>query len=243
MPKESSSPQFPTTSWTLIKKVQKGSKEDAAKAMEEICRQYWYPIYAFARRNSIQPQDAEDLTQEVFANLITYDSISAVRSEKGKMRTFMLGAVKNVLSKRLRHDHAIKRGGGKPILSLDELSAESRYALEPADIHDPDAIFDHAWAKGVLASATNLLKAEYAKADNLNTFDQLCEFLPLGDHVTPYAAAAKKLGINEPTLRLQIHRMRKRYAALIEQVIAETVSDKATQKAELQYLLCVMGRP
>lgn len=241
-PRVAKDPNFPTTSWTLIRKIREGGEKDAAAAMEEICRGYWYPIYAFARRAGHSIEDAEDLTQEVFASLVTHDSIRAAREDKGRMRTFMLGAAKNIIHKKLRHDRAERRGAGQAPLSLDELDAESRYAREPADIRDPDSIFDRAWAEGVLAAAEEKLRADFAKADNLDGYAQLRKFLPLGDHATPYASAAKKLGLSEATLRLQIHRVRKRYGKLIEEEIAQTVSDPAAQKAELAHLMAVMGR-
>ncbi len=234
---------FPVTRWTLIHKVQKGSEHESAQALDQLCRSYWYPIYAYARRYGFKPEDAEDLTQVFFQNLVSYESLQGVAQEKGRLRSFMLAMLKRIISKQLRHDAAGKRGGSKAAtLSFDELNAEERYAAEPADTHDPDAMFDRAWAGDVLASAESKLRADYAKADNTGSFQALREFLPLGDNVTPYAEAAKRLRINESTLRLQVHRMRKRYAKLIEEMIAETVSDEAEQRAELEHLMSVVGR-
>lgn len=233
---------FPTTSWTLIQKIQRGSERDAAGALEEICRQYWYPLYAFARHRGLSPHDAEDITQILFQNVITHDTIQSVRAEKGRMRTFMLAMLKNLISKKLRHDTAEKRGGSAGAgVSFDAMSAEERYAREPADVRDADALYDRAWASGVLAAAEARLGAEYAKTDNAETFEHLREFLPLGDNATPYVAAAKKLGIVEGALRLQIHRMRKRYGKLIEEEIAQTVSRPDEIKAELEHLMAVVG--
>ena len=240
MSENSHNSDFPVTRWTLIRKAQRSGDADAVRAMNEICRAYWYPIYAYARRFGLHSEDAEDVTQDFFQNFITYDSLQATHEDKGRLRNFMLAMLKRVISKRLRHDSAEKRGSSKTAtLSLDD--ADTRYALEPADGHDPDSIFDQAWARDVLARAESRLRDEYARADNTTTFDQLCEFLPLGDNATPYAEAAQKLGVREATLRLQIHRMRKRYARLIEAVIAETVSDESEQKAELEYLMRVIG--
>lgn len=234
---------FPSTSWTLVRKVQKGSDADAARAMEEFCRAYWYPIYAYARRFGFGPEDAEDVTQHFFQSFLTHESIQAVREEKGRLRNFMLAMLKRIISKQLRHDTAGKRGGSRgATVSFDDMGAEERYAREPADIHEPDAIFNRAWAEEVLATATEKLRNDYEKADNTGTFEQLRNFLPLGDQATPYPEAAAKLGINEATLRLQIHRMRKRYARLIEQEIAATVSDKDELKRELEHLMAAMGR-
>jgi len=242
MPADSLSSDFPSTSWTLIQKVQKGSEQEATQALDEICRSYWYAIYAYARRYGFRAEDAEDLTQVFFQNLVSYESLQAVTQERGKLRNFMLAMLKRIISKQLRHDAADKRGGSKAAtLSFEEFDAEARYSMEPSDGRDPDALFDQAWARDVLASAETKLRADYAMADNVETFEQLREFLPLGDNATPYAEAAKKLGVTEATLRLLIHRMRKRYGKLVEQAIAHTVSDADQIKAELAHLMSVIG--
>jgi len=233
---------FPSTSWTLVMKIQKGDEREAAKAMEEMCRSYWYPIYAFARRSGFTRPDAEDLTQVFFQNLTSGERIKAAQREKGKLRSFMLMMLKRVMSKQLRHETAAKRGGKHIMLSFDDETAEERYALEPADINDPVKLFDHAWAQGVLSAACGRLREEFLQANNLDGYEQLREFLPLGDNATPYPEAAARLGINESSLRVLIHRMRKRYARLIEAEIAQTVSDPAEQKAELVHLMAVVGR-
>lgn len=242
MPADSHSSEFPATSWTLIHKVQKGSEQEATQALDEICRSYWYPIYAFSRRFGFGAEDAEDLTQIFFQNLLSCESLQAVTQERGKLRNFMLAMLKRIISKHLRHDAAEKRGGSKAVtLSFDEFDAEARYSMEPSDGRDPDALFDQAWARDVLASAESKLHADYAKADNVETFEQLREFLPLGDNATPYADAAKKMGVTESTLRLLIHRMRKRYGKLVEQAIEHTVCDPEQIKAELEHLMRVIG--
>lgn len=240
LPKNS---DFPTTRWTLVRKVQAGTEVDAMAAMEEICRTYWYAIYAFARRYGFSPQDAEDVTQVFFQNLVTRETIQVARQEKGRLRTFMLAMLQQVISKHLRHSHAEKRGGGHDkIIPFDEAMAEQLYAREPAGHQATDLLFDRAWASSVLHAAETRLQGDYQKADNMDSFEQLREFLPLGDNVTPYAAAAKKLQINEATLRLQIHRMRKRYAKFIEEEIAQTVGSADEAKAELTHLMAVIGR-
>jgi RNA polymerase sigma-70 factor (ECF subfamily) len=234
--------RFPTTSWTLIQKVQKGTAADASRAMEEICHAYWYAIYAFARRYGFSPHDAEDLTQVFFQNLIKRETIQAARAEEGRLRTFMLAMLRQIIAKQFRHDATDKRGGKGRLISIDEVLAEELYAHEPRDISDPGLLFDRAWAEGVLAAAAAKLQAEYVKADNEETFLQLREFLPLGENATPYADAAAKLGLREATLRLQIHRMRKRYGQLISAEIAQTVEGDAEQKAERDYLMAVIGQ-
>ncbi|MCB1085748.1 MAG: sigma-70 family RNA polymerase sigma factor [Verrucomicrobiae bacterium] len=238
----SANPQFPTTSWTLIRKVQKGDEREATAAMEEICRQYWYPVYAFNRRQGFGEADAEDLTQDFFRALVTRETIQAAREEKGRLRSFMLNMLREMNANHRRSRATEKRGGRAVIVSLDETDAEERYRHEPAGITDPARLFDRAWAERLLAAATERLREDFEEGDNLEDFEQLREYLPLGDQGTPYAAAAAKLGVKEGALRLQIHRMRKRYAKHLEAEIAQTVADPAEQKAELAYLLEVVGR-
>jgi DNA-directed RNA polymerase specialized sigma24 family protein len=234
--------QFPTTSWTLIRKVQKGGEAEATAAMEEICRQYWYPIYAFNRRQGFDAHDAEDLTQDFFRALVTRETIHAAREEKGRLRSFILSMLREMNANYIRHRKAEKRGGKAVVVSLDEAGAEERYLGEPAAITDPETLFDRAWAERLLTAATVRLQADFAKGDNLEDFEQLREYLPLGENATPYAATASKMGLVEGALRLQIHRMRKRYAKHVEAEIAQTVADPAEQKAELEYLLKIIGR-
>ena len=234
---------FPVTRWTLIQRVQQGDEADAAHAMEEICRQYWYPIYAFARRHGFPPHDAEDLTQVFFQRLIASETIRAAQREKGRLRSFMLSLLKHVIANHVRSAHAEKRGGSpEATISIDDDDAEKRYAHEPADLHNPDALFDRAWAEGLLAAAESKLREDFLRGDNLELFERLREFLPLGENATPYAAVAAELRIAEGTLRLQIHRARKRYAKLIEQEIAQTVQRPEEIKAELEHLMTVIGR-
>ena len=241
-PAKSKLSPFPTTSWTLIQKVQKGSEGDAARAMEEICRQYWYPIYAFARRQGFSAHDAEDLTQVFFQRLIASETLQAARQDRGLMRSFMLSLLKRVISNHVRDATAEKRGGSfTATISLDDDTAEDRYVREPADLRDPDTLFDRAWAQRVLDAAGKKLRDDFARADNLEGYDQLREFLPLGDNATPYSKVAQTLGLAEGTLRLQIHRMRKRYGKCIEEEIAQTVSSPEEVKAELAHLMAVIG--
>ncbi len=234
---------FPTTSWTLIRKVQQGGEADARAALEAICRGYWYPIYAFARRSGFDVHDAEDVTQRFFQDMITHESLQRVREEKGQLRSFMLAMLKRIMSKERRHDAAAKRGGSKEAtISFDDLDAEEWYQNEPADITDPERLFERAWAEGVLRAAEAKLQAECAAADDVSTFEALSEFLPLGENAMPYREVARRLKIEEATVRIQIHRMRKRYRQHIEEEIAQTVADPAEQKSELAHLMVAMGR-
>lgn len=233
---------FPTTSWTLVKRIQRGAPEDAQRALEEVCRSYWYPVYSWLRRSGQPQHDAEDLTQAFFVTLIEDQSINRARTERGRLRAFLLGVLKRTLSDHYHRQHALKRGGLAQIVSFEDYHAESRYQQEPKDLNSPDAVFDRAWARRVLESAEEKLGAECGDAGDREAFDLLREFLPLGDNATPYRKVASKLRIEEGTLRLQIHRMRKRYRKHIEDEIAQTVCDPAERQTELEHLMTAMGR-
>lgn len=233
---------FPTTRWTLVHRIQQGTVEDARQAFEEVCTTYWYPVYGYLRRSGQSKHDAEDLTQAFFQRLIEERSILGAQMDRGLLRSFLLGVLKRSLGDHYEKLRAVKRGGRAKIISFEEQDAESRYALEPADLKSPDAIFDHAWAMRVLESAEGKLRGECASSDDLDTFESLREFLPLGENATPYRKVAARLKIEEPTLRLQIHRMRKRYRQHVENEIAQTVGDPAAQKHELEHLMSAIGR-
>jgi RNA polymerase sigma-70 factor (ECF subfamily) len=223
--------------------MQKGGEAEAAQALNEICRHYWYPIYAFTRRHGFSRHDAEDITQAFFQRVVTSEVILDAREEKGRLRSFMLALLKRVISNHIRHASAEKRGGSSgATLSFDDASAEDRYLAEPADVRDPAALFDRAWADEVLRNAESLLRDDFVKGNNLEDFERLREYLPHGDNATPYPDLARSMGISETALRLQIHRMRKRYARCIEDQITQTVSTPAEAKAELEHLMMVLGR-
>lgn len=242
IPPRTSQVAFPSTRWSLVRSMQKGGEAEAARALNEICRQYWYPIYAFTRRNGFSRHDAEDITQAFFQRVVTSEAILDAREEKGRLRSFMLALLKRIISNHIRHASAEKRGGSPDAtLSFDDDSAEDRYLAEPADVRDPAALFDRAWAAEVLREAERMVGAEFAKGDNLEDFDLLREYLPLGDNATPYSEVAACLGVTESALRLQIHRMRKRYARCIEDQISQTVTTPDDAKAELAHLMKVIG--
>ena len=233
---------FPTTHWSLVRRVQRGTPDDARRALEDICKGYWYPIYSYLRRSGHAPTDAEDLTQDFFQRVIEEKSILSASEARGRLRSFLLDVLKRLLSDHFRAQGREKRGGGRQIVSFDEADAEGRYIREPADVNSPDALYDRAWAEGVLIAAMEKLRDEFVKADDLPLFDRLKEFLPLGDNATPYKKVAALTGLTDGAVRLQVHRMRKRYAKLIEEEIARTVDDEADIEVEREHLLSVMAR-
>lgn len=234
---------FPSTRWTLVRRLKNGGEVEAAEAMNELCRLYWYPIYAFARRHGFPTHDAEDITQTFFQRIVTSEAIHDAQEEKGQLRSFMLAMLKRIIANHVRHASTQKRGGTRlATISFDDLNAEERYEHEPATLVDPDALFDRAWAERVLDQAAARLRDEFALGNNLVLFEAIQDYLPYRtQEPASYPDVASDLAMKEGAVRQQVSRMRKRYATLIEEHIAQTVEGENEQREELQYLVSVMG--
>lgn len=238
--KTHSSP-FPTTHWTLIQQIQEGSAKEAADALEEICKNYWFPVYAYLRRSGRTAHDAEDLTQTFFQRLISEETIKQARQERGKLRSFLLSLLVRVLSDKGRRDKALKRGGGQRVLSLDEMEAEERYAREPQDLHDPEKIYLHAWASEVIHSVRTKLRAAFEEQGRLAMFLLLDRYASNDETRPPYEDLAADLGSSPGAVRLLVHRLRKKYRVLLEQEIARTVMQPEDVQEELAWLRRTMA--
>jgi RNA polymerase sigma-70 factor (ECF subfamily) len=210
--------------------------------MEAICQCYWYPIYAYLRRSRYSPTDAEDLTQGFFERLICEEAMLGADRERGRLRSYLLGVMKRFLSDDKRHREALKRGGGTHRVSFDEEEAEHRYQQESDHLREPSELFDRAWARDLLCNATDKLRQSFVEGGNAEAFEHLSEFLPLGANSSPYSEVAGKMAVAENVVRLQVHRMRKRYRTLIENEIALTVQDPGQIEAELEHLMAAVGR-
>lgn len=215
-----------------------GSEDDAALAMEEICRRYWYPIYAFIRRSGKSRADAEDFTQGFFERMISKDTLGHARRDRGRLRSFLLAALKRYLVDESRRVGAVKRGGGVQVLSLDYEEADERFRIEVVDEKaDPDAAFRQTWANDLLAQARTQVRAVYEAAGRGEMFEALEEFLAWNESNRSYRSAAAKLGIDEKNIRSNVYRLRQRFRAALEQLILETVESPGDVQAELRELL------
>jgi len=232
---------FPTTHWTLVRTVQGKDAAAAARAMEELCKGYWYPIYAYLRRSGHNPEDAEDLTQSFFEKLITEDAIQTAREEAGKLRSFLLGILRHALSDHLRNTGAQKRGSHSPHVSFDEMNAEQRYASEPQDIRDPEWIFTRAWAHELLAGVREKMRAAFKSAGRGETFDLLLPYLLWDDEPPSHRELAEKLGSSEAATRILIHRLRTKFRELLRTEVARTVLTPEEIPGELAWLQGVLA--
>lgn len=232
---------FPNTRWSIVMAAQRGDDTLARKALEQLCRDYWYPLYAYARRRGLSPHDAEDRTQDFFSSLIELDSLQSVAQERGRLRAFFLVAMKNAIAKDHRRQTAEKRGGGMAIVSIDQALGEKRLAAEPSHNQSPDALFDQSWAYAVLDSAMRSLEAWYARMGRAELFGAMRSFLAGHKGDAPYPEVAAKLGVTETGLRASIHQMRKRYRTFIEEEVAQTLTSPADAKDELEHLQRVLA--
>ena len=230
---------FTTTHWSVVLEAQ-GESPAAQQALEKLCRTYWRPIFAFLRRQGIPPEAAEDITQGFFAELLERRSLSAVRKEKGRLRSFLLGGLKYFLANEERRAMAIKRGKGQRPIPLEEFRADDRIETEPADPMTPDQIYERRWALTVLERVLSRLKDEYLAADNAALFDSLKQLLPDEPGSPSQAEVAAQLGMSENAVRQAFYRFRQRYQALLREEIANTVATPGDVEDELRHLIAVL---
>jgi RNA polymerase sigma factor (sigma-70 family) len=225
--------QFATTRWSVVLAAG-GVSPSAGEALAVLCRVYWYPLYAFVRRQGHSPADAQDLTQEFFARLLAKEWLGSVAPERGRFRSWLLAAMKHFLAKEWRDAHRQKRGGGKGLESLDAMEAEERYAREPVDLASAERLYDRRWAMDLLDRGLARLEAEFSKAGKAAQFAAL-KFCLSGEKVA-LRDVAEQLGSSEGAIKVAVHRLRERYRELIREEIAETVESPKEIEAELQEL-------
>ncbi len=204
--------------------------------MAQICERYWYPIYAFLRRSGQTAADAEDLTQAFFQRMIERDTIRSIQHEGIKLRSFLLGCLKQTLCDKTRHDNAEKRGGKREHVSFDEMAAEERYAHEPLDTADPECLFVQAWAHELLAGVREKLKASFTQSRKAEVFDALLPFITMAEEPPSYGEVAAKIGSSEASARILVFRLREKFRELLREEIVQTVADPAEVEAEMSWL-------
>jgi RNA polymerase sigma factor (sigma-70 family) len=230
---------FTTTHWSVVLEAQ-GESPAAQKALENLCRTYWRPIYSFVRRQGVGPMDAEDLTQGFFASLLEHRNLNAVRKEQGRLRSYLLGALKYFLGDERRRAMAIKRGKGQRLIPLEELGAEDRVEIEQAAPMTAELIYEQRWASTVLERVLNLLKEEYLKAGNAALFDSLKQLLSAEPDTPSQADIAAQFCMTENAVRQAFHRFRQRYRSLLREEIALTVATPGDIEDELRHLIAIV---
>jgi RNA polymerase sigma factor (sigma-70 family) len=234
----SSTPGFPPTRWTLIVSAGQTQNPAADEALDQLCRIYWYPIYAFIRRLGNPPDQAQDLTQDFFARFLERRHFAYADPARGRFRSFLLTSVKRFLIDQAERRNAGKRGGNDRVLTLDLDDAEQRYGRGLADDQTPERLFEREWARTLLARVNEDVRTAFSRDGHPQYFEQLRQYLP-GDGV-PYAEIAHQYGTSEGTLKVAYHRMRRRYREMFRNEIAHLVAGHGEVEDELRYLVGVL---
>src|SRR5262245_61592213 len=231
--------RFPTTQWNLVLIAGEQLSAESNDALATLCRTYWYPIYAFVRRQGYTPDQSQDLTQGFFARLLEKHYLRDYRRERGRFRSFLLGSLKHFLANERDWAYAAKRGGRTPVLSLDTLieAGERRYSLEPQSNLTPESIFQKQWALAALDLVLKRLSEESPE------FERLKGFLVGDEERIPYRQLAADLGISESAIKVRVHRLRHRFREVLREEISHTVSDPNDVQEEIRHLKSSLAVP
>ncbi len=238
-PSSDRSPVFHTTHWSVVLQAASG---DSTAALERLCRTYWYPLYAFVRREGYNEHDAQDLTQGFFELFLAKHYLKEVDRDKGRFRSFLLASLKHYLANEWKKANRQKRGGLAVTISFDAADAEERYRLEPAEESSAELIYDRRWARSVLDSVMAKLREEFAQAGKGDRFEPLSRFIFGEPQPGEYPRLAAQWKVTESGVRSSVQRIRERYAALFRAEIANTVSDPRDVDGEIAHLINALGR-
>ena len=228
--------RFATTRWSLVIRASEKWADGSAEALTTLCETYWYPLYAYARRRGLDVEDAQDLTQAFFARVLSGDFLAQATPERGRFRAFLVTAFKYFLANSRDYATADKRGGGHRPLSLED--AESRYAREPADEATPESLYEQRWALTLLQNTVEELARKADRAGRRRQFECLRSLLT-GDE-TPYKQIGEQLAISEAAVKVAVHRLRRQFANVLRDLIADTVESPEAIDDELRYLMRVI---
>ncbi len=218
-----------------------GSSPDVQAALERLCRTYWYPLYAYVRRQDRSVEEAQDLTQEFFARLLQKEYWRHTDPARGRFRTFLLTSLKRFLVNDWKKGLAARRGGGQPVISWDRQETETRFLAESADQSTPEKAFEKRWALIMLEQALGRLRDEFMAGGHLERFERLKVLLWGEKDAPPYAGVAAELGLTESALKVAVHRLRQRYRELLRMEVADTVARPEDVDDELRHLIAIIS--
>jgi len=232
---------FVTTHWSVVLTAGGNDTTRARAALEQLCRNYWHPLYTYVRGTGHSREEAEDLTQEFFARLLAQNSVARADPARGRFRSFLLASLKNFLANEWEKARARKRGGGAQLLPLEFDTAETRYAQPIAPGDTPDRAYDRQWALSLLDVVLGRLRREYRDAGREDMFVGLKDTLSGGRSEIPYRELGARLGLSEGAVKVAAHRLRQRYRELLREEIANTVAGPEEVEEELKHLFLALG--
>lgn len=232
--------RFATTRWSQVLAAGQSPTGEAREALATLCEIYWYPLYAFVRRWGHDADEAQDLTQEFFSRLLEKHYLRDADPSRGRFRSFLLASLKHFLSNERDRASAVKRGGRVSIVGLEVETAEGMYRREPADADTPEKVFERRWALTLLERTLAALRQEFASSGKQEVFARLEGYLT-GDQATvPYAQLAGELGMSEGAIKVAVHRLRRRFGALLREEIGQTVADRQQVDEEVRELFRIL---
>jgi RNA polymerase sigma factor (sigma-70 family) len=226
---------FATTHWSVVLRAGESLQPESQGALEQLCNDYWYPLYAYARRIGQSPPDAQDSAQAFFARLLERKLLKKVKREGGRFRSFLITSFKHFLADEWDKTMAQKRGGGTTSFSIDEAIAEKQYALEPADPLSPDQIFERRWAVTILDRAMAKLEIEYRTTGKSQYYEALQSSL-LGGNESSCAEIAKRLDTTEGAIKTATHRLRRAFRQQLRDTVSQTVTRPEEIEEEMKHL-------
>jgi RNA polymerase sigma-70 factor (ECF subfamily) len=232
---------FSTTRWSLVLEAGQDANANSQEALAQLCSMYWYPLYAYVRRRGFNPTEAEDLTQGFFARLLEQNIVKGADPARGRFRAYLLGALRHFLSNEWSREHTIKRGGGRKLIPLDLDDAERRYRLEPAHELTPEKIYERGWALTLLDRVVADLREQFVREGKGHIFERLRGSLGGGERGSSREIAVD-LDLSEGAVRVALHRLRRRYRAMLREQIAQTVASADQIEGEIQYLFAALGK-
>jgi RNA polymerase sigma factor (sigma-70 family) len=230
-----------TTQWSLVLRAGGPSTPASHDALATLCQTYWYPLYAYARRCGHGVEEAEDLVQAFFVRILEKHALQHVNPERGRFRSFLLASLKHFMLNEYDRARAAKRGGGKPIETIDVSGAEGRYAFEPRDDANPEILFERQWALTVLDRVQARLRSVSMRSGKAQLFEQLKDFVTGEETDIPYREAGESLGMSEGAVRVAVHRLRRRFRDRLREEIEQTVADPAEVDDEIRFMLVTLA--
>ena len=234
--------RFATTRWTMVFTAGDQAGPECREALASLCRSYWYPLYAHIRRRCRDGNQALDLTQEFFADVLDRGVLQVADPNRGRFRSFLLAAADHFLSNQRDREQAAKRGGGARIISLDVRDAEDRLLREPADSFSPEEAFERRWALTLLETVKSRLRGEHSSPDKAGLFEQLEPYLARGEGPGTYREPAERLRMSEGAVKVAIHRLRQRFGTLLREEIGQTVARPEDIDDEIRSLFAALSR-
>lgn len=231
---------FAATHWSAVIEAGRPGSPRAEAALGELYQTYWYPLYAYIRARGHSPHDAQDLVQEFFCVLLRKNYLEAVSREKGRFRSYLIGALKHFLANAWHKSRREKRGGSQTFIALDEVMAEKRFGAEPRDEATPERLYERSWAALLLERVLGQLRAEHEGSGRIRHFGELKIFLSGEKSERSYAEIGARLAMSEAAVKVAVHRLRQRYRELLRREIAHTLANPGDIEDELRHLVRVL---